>query len=494
MKQLKVIPKIFIWFAFSVVAGFGYTFSFFRYMDSHAHLSAGDIVIPTLVWLLLAVICTLLLKTAQKAQCLIRFSKWESLFLEGSVFVLLIVGGWIFRFVDYFHAAWPADVDNSYFLYAQVAQNAAEYMNPHPASRLYVGFLHIICMFFGNHYTAGAIAQFVLMLLAVLLWYLAIRKALGKVAALFFVAGAMLLPDSIAASMQCNPAMLLFLIYGFIAFLLINYMYSTAKGFWHYIQVFFLGFCVMLVFLFDISGVLAVLAYILVLCHCDKRDRDISPHRFNSFFEICGIILAGWCFRFVQSRIYDMRYLDAGELNGYQGLSLRLPDVDQIKEFVFGLGEHPVFIVAIVVISVYWLLEKKGPATWIMLSELFLFAVQFLKLDYYLEHDFIIYMGVMLLLGIAAEQYISYSKEKIEVIDEIPVKSSDEPVVTVIHFDEEPAVVIPEKTDKSLIFIPKTMEIPKRVAKPKVDFAVEVEESKLHFDYSVEENADFDIV
>ena len=66
----------------------------------------------------------------------------------------------------------------------------------------------------------------------------------------------------------------------------------------------------------------------------------------------------------------------------------------------------------------------------------------------------------------------------------------EEPVVTVIRFEEEPAVTVPEKP---LIFIPKTMEIPKRVSKPKVDFAVEVEADKMHYDYNVEETADFDI-
>ncbi len=514
MKRLKVIPEIFIWFAFSVVAGFGYAFSFFGYIDSHAQMSYANIVIPTLVWLLLAVICTLLLRAAQNTQCFIHFSRYESLFLECSVFLLLLVGGWVFRFVDYFHAAWPAEADHTYFLYAQVSENATEYMNPHPASRLYVGFLHIICLFLGNSYTAGAYAQFVLLILAVFLWYFAIRKALGKVTALFFVAGAMLLPDSITASMQCNPMMLLFLFYGFIAFLLVEYVYSNAGSFLMYMHVFLLGFCVMLALLFDISGVLAVAAYLVLLLYRDKRDKESSPRRFTSFWEVLGLISGGWCFRFVQAKIYGMGYTDAGSLNGFQGLSLKLPDIEQVKDFVFELGSHPIFIVAITVISVYWFLDRKAPATWIMLAELFLLAVQFLKLDFYLEHDFLIYIGIILLLGIAAGQYLSFSKEEVCETADVPADASEaapdeadadiltgtkadevaEPVVTVIHFEEEPAVVVPEKpAEKPLIFIPKSMEIPKRVSKPKVDFAVEVEEARLHFDYPVEETADFDI-
>ena len=58
------------------------------------------------------------------------------------------------------------------------------------------------------------------------------------------------------------------------------------------------------------------------------------------------------------------------------------------------------------------------------------------------------------------------------------------------YFEDEPAVTVPEKT---LIFIPKSMEIPKRVSKPKVDFALEVTDEKMHFDYNVDDTSDFDI-
>ncbi len=528
MKRLQVIPEIFIWVAFAVVAGFGYAFSFFGYIDSHGQMSYAKIVVPTLVWLLLAVICTLLLRAAQNTQCFISFSKYESLFLECSVFLLLLVGGFVFRFVEYFHGAWPEEVDYTYFLYAQVSQNTAEYLNPHPVSRTYVGFLHMICRFFGNNYTAGAYAQFVLLLVAVFLWYFAIRKALGKVTALFFVAGAMLLPDSIAASMQCNPMMLLFLYYGFLAWLLIKYVYSNGRSFWQYLHVFLLGICVMLALLSDISGILAVVAYLVLLRYRDNKESAAKPKRFLFFWEVLGLLTGGVCFRLVQSGIYDIPYVTAGSLNGFTGLSLKLPELSHLKDFIFELGKHPVFMVAIAVISVYWFLEHKISATWIMSAELFLFAVQFLKLDFYLPHYFLIYMGMILLLGIAAEQFLVCSKKQIcesvtrpdseaqdteadseekpkamcleEEIGTKAVALEAEPAVRVVRFEDEPAVVVPEKPalsqnvqDKPLIFIPKTMEIPKRVSKPKVDFAIEVEAEKLHYDYSVEEGADFDI-
>jgi hypothetical protein len=155
-----------------------------------------------------------------------------------------------------------------------------------------------------------------------------------------------------------------------------------------------------------------------------------------------------------------------------------VPGMNEIRAFLFSLGTHPVFIVSIVVISIYWFLHKKLAFTWIMLSVLYLFSLQLFKLDLNLQYDFMIYMCISVLLGISIQQFL------------IPEVKKEEPVVTVIKFEEEPAVTVPEK---SLIFIPKTMEIPKRVSKPKVDFAVEVDDEKMHFDYNVDDKSDFDI-
>lgn len=514
MKRLQVIPEIFIWLAFTVAAGFGYAFAFLGYIDSHSRINAADIVIPTLVWVLLAAICTFLLRATRSSQRFVQFSKCEGLFLECSVVALLMVGGWVFRFVDYFYNAWPGEVDYTYFQHALVSGEAMAYMNPHPVSRLYVAFLHIVCMFLGNIYEAGAFIQFVLLLAGVVIWYLAVRKSQGVITALFFVAGAMLLPDSIVASMQCNPMMLLFVLYGILALWLVNYFYGSARGFLKCLQIFWLGFYAAILCFLDISGVLAVLAFaIVLLCRALRDRRNHLPYKLTPLIGGAGVLAAVVTFVVAQSGIYGMDYQMAGSFHCYQGLGLALPNVQAVQDFVFHLGSHPIFMVAIAGISVYWFLDRKGPATWLMLAELFLLAVQLLKLDTYLQHDFLIYMGVILLLGISVQQYLCSTDKKVsdavtdseQICDEPSVSEKEketdgaetvdvkEPVVTVIHFDEQPAVVVQEKpAEKPLIFIPKTMEIPKRVSKPKVDFAIAVEESQMHYDYPVEDNADFD--
>lgn len=553
MKRLSIIPEIFIWLVFSVVAGFGYAFSFFEYIGGRAQLTATDIVIPTLVWLLLAAICTFLLRLAQKTRCFVNFSKYESLFLECSVLLLLLIGGWLFRFTEYFQGVWPLNPDNEFFQYAQVLQQTKVYLNPHPASRLYVGFLHIVFLLLGNIYEAGALTQFVLLLLGVFFWYPAIRKTFGPIVAIFFTAGAMLLPDSIVASMQYNPMMLLFAIYGFIAWVMASYARGKCSGFLAFVSEFFLGALLSVTILLDISGwVFIVICGLALRQHMKNRIKK----SFVTPIACClGIVLGEKAFTYAQSVIYGMSFQEAGNFLAYPNLTLQIPDLSNVQEFVFSLGTHPIFIVAIAAISTYWLINRRAASTRIMLGLLFLLAVQLLNLDTYLEHDFLIYMGILVLLGISIQHYLMFvdkqavscakkacdmpqgvsdsekpyrsTKQNVNInrenIREVNLATQDtteipdlsfisdtkingteqnsnteteaaEPVVTVIHFEEQPAVTVPEKQqDRPVIFIPKSMEIPKRVSKPKVEFAVEVTEEKMHFDYDVAENADFDI-
>ena len=338
MKRLSIIPEIFIWLAFSVVAGFGYAFSFFEYIGGRAELTATDIVMPTLVWLLLAVICTFLLRMVQKNRCFIHFSKYESVFLEISVLLLLLVGGCVFRYAEYFQGLWPVNPDNEFFHYAQVTQQSDFYSNPHPASRLYVGFLHIIFMFVGNIYEAGTLTQFVLLLLGVLFWYLALRKAFGVVTALFFTAGAMLLPDSIVTSMQYNPAMLLFAVYGVIAWFMAVYAEGKTNGFGAFLSEFLLGCLVSLAVMLDISGWIFVIVFVIAL---RRHHKNCEKNSFMILIASClGIIFGANAFTYVQSVIYGISFQQASEFLAYPSLILQMPNLESIQEFVCTISLH----------------------------------------------------------------------------------------------------------------------------------------------------------
>jgi hypothetical protein len=181
--------------------------------------------------------------------------------------------------------------------------------------------------------------------------------------------------------------------------------------------------------------------------------------------------------------------------NFYTNHTFQIPGLTQLKAFVFELGTHPVFMVSIVTIVIFWFLNARGICSWIMAGILYLLGLKIFQLDSYMQHDFLIYAGLLMLFGMTLRESVAISNiKKGEVQNVIQVKLQEPPVVKVVYFEEEPAVTVLEKQEeKPVIFIPKTMEIPKRISKPKVEFAIEVAEENMHYDVKIDDNADFDI-
>lgn len=481
MKQLSIIPEFLIWLVFSVAAGFGYAFSVFNYIGENAELSVIDIVIPTLMWLIVAAVSIFVINLVKKTQCFTKFSKFERIFLECGIILLILIGGWLFRFAQPFHNIWPVNMENEFFHYAQVSAKAEVYANPHPASRLYVGFLHIVFLFLGNIYEAGALTQYVLLLLGMFLWYPAIRKLLGQVTALCFMAGAMLLPDSIIASMQYNPMMLLFTLYGVLILFIAGHTKSHGMDGIAYVWEFFIGIGIGAAILLDISGCLFLAIGIAAIWYRYK-DKNFGRRFLHTFTCLIGTVISSVAFYYVHMIFYNVDL--------YTKTVFQIPELIQIKEFIFDLGTHPVFMVSIITIVTFWFLKTRGICTWIMAGIMYLLVLKIFKMDVYMQHDFLIYAGLLMLLGMSFREAAAINnikKETARIQDEVPV-------VTVVCFEEESAVTVPEKQEeKPAIFIPKSMEIPKRISKPKVEFAIEVAEEKMHYDVNIDDNADFDI-
>jgi hypothetical protein len=129
-----------------------------------------------------------------------------------------------------------------------------------------------------------------------------------------------------------------------------------------------------------------------------------------------------------------------------------------------------------------------------MTAILYLLGLKILHLDFYMQHDFLIYAGLLMLLGMTLREAVAVKKVEATNLKSQAVTLQEMPVVTVVHFEEESAVTVPEKQEeKPVIFIPKSMEIPKRISKPKVEFAIEVAEENMPYDVTIDDNADFDI-
>ena len=115
-----------------------------------------------------------------------------------------------------------------------------------------------------------------------------------------------------------------------------------------------------------------------------------------------------------------------------------------------------------------------------------------------------LFIGFVLLLILGCmKALIKASAPQVEVSEPQTVENIEnpEPVVTVVDFDAEKAVVVPVEEEKEAvaleeekpaIFIPKSMKIPKRVSKPKLDYSEAVAVDNFYYDVDPPIQDDFD--
>ncbi len=422
-------------------------------------------------------------------EAVLRPSTTKTILLEGIFLLLLIVGGYVFRYAQCFKAIWENVIDYSFFSFAQVTETGLIYSNPHVISKIYVFLLNFVCLFLGNVYEACMLIQFILFLLAMFVWYFLIRKVYNPIAALFFAAGAMLLPDVIRTSISCNPIVLLYVWFGITAWTLVLYTKSKKTGILLYLQTCLTVICSVVAASLDISGALFVVAVVFTYIYRFKNTRKSD--------NIVSAIVSAVVFSYVLfTNIYIHSVLGAISpnnplyFNSYYGLKIVLPTIETLKVFMLDLVKNPLFLVFIVTFCVYWFVANKRIVTWLIVAIFYLLLLEVLKLDTYLSHDFLIYMLLITLVGIIVCKLLLriYEQGSAHVTCD---KTGEEPEITIVKFEDEEAVEVPEKP---LIFIPKSFETPKRISKPKIDFEIDVAPDKNCYDVEVPEQADFDIL
>lgn len=498
MKRLSIIPQGIIWFLFLIITGFGYTFSVLEYVGRQTAMTFGGIAVAGFIWFMFAALSIAGLYWLQKEKFCIVFSKKQRLFLECSVLVLLLTGGCIFRFFEPFQGLWSVDAENEFFQYAQIVKNAKEYQNPYLASRLYVAFLHILFRVFGNIYQAGTIAQFILLLTGGLFWYFAVRNTFGTTTALFFTAGAMLLPDSIRASLQYDPVMLVFAIYGVDAWLIASYRKSSSQGVQNILLEIGLGVLVGGAVMLDLSGWIIAAWYWISM----KEKRVFTP-----FVALGSIVSSVGAVMWMQMFAYHISMEEALQFSGYARLSFTASSIISLQKFIFSLGTHPILWTAIFVIAVFWFLPDKKDTVYFMAGMEFLFLLKYMGWDADLYQDFWIYTGLATLLGVVFRQCTAQIIKLPDGVSKFPedVETEDEDEddaflndksMVVVTFEQEPQ----ERTTKielpqqSVAYIPERVEFRKKISKTKIEYGRDISEEELHFDLPEEvTDTDYDV-
>lgn len=128
--------------------------------------------------------------------------------VEFASVVLLFTVGLVFRVTNL------SDMGDSaaYYEAAEVRMGQEISLIPHGASYLYVWLLHIVFLFFGNRFLVGVVLQMVLQGTAAVLLTLLIRKHIGSVASLVFLAFLVCSPYMVRGALTLSPVVLYLLL------------------------------------------------------------------------------------------------------------------------------------------------------------------------------------------------------------------------------------------------------------------------------------------
>lgn len=124
---------------------------------------------------------------------------------------------------------WLAFIDKSYFERAQITLENVSYEGTSVVSKIYVMFLHKVCLFFGNVYEACLIAHFITFMIAVVIWYIALKKLFRRVSTACIVTLCIFVPLGFMLSTTLNPFVLMILLFGILLFVIISCIKALLK-------------------------------------------------------------------------------------------------------------------------------------------------------------------------------------------------------------------------------------------------------------------------
>lgn len=207
--------------------------------------------------------------------------------------------------------------DTAYFqeaAYFETAKVTGSGITPiaHGIQYFYVVLLRGLFFLFGNHFFAGIVLQMILQSVAVLVWYLVIRKITGAVAAITFLAGMMLLPQSVKSGLVYSPKYLYLLLagivfWGIVSILKREYILKALK--WYsYIATFLVGMGIGLLVYLDVTGLIFFVP-VLALCFVGQKEdvekiatkKKVSRILLQAVTVIVGFGLAAILFLYIDA-------------------------------------------------------------------------------------------------------------------------------------------------------------------------------------------------
>ncbi len=211
MKKLRGIFTALVWILFTLPVAAGGTVYYIEAVASRTEADMTALLLWTCVILLLTGLAAVISGWTKKRPGILCPGKGASLALEIISCIILVGAGIYFRIGQEFVAFWSEQDGNPVVEAALVTLNRTTGGFHDPVTAAYEFLLNRVFLLVGNLSLAAAGMQLVLFITGGLLLYFLVRRCYGAFTAVILLGGLMLLPEMIRSSMYCSPEILMFL-------------------------------------------------------------------------------------------------------------------------------------------------------------------------------------------------------------------------------------------------------------------------------------------
>ncbi len=456
MKKMGGVLQAFVWFIFTVPVVFGSTIYYFETAASYAAADVFVLFLWGCVVLLLFALAALLCRWAAKRPGFFGLGEGAALVLELVCCVILVSGGIYLRIGREFVTFWSTQdgnpvVEAAFVTTWGLSLNQADFL-----SNAYVYLLNQLFMLVGNLSMAAAGMQLALFAVSCFLLYFLIRRTWGAFCAVVCLGALMLFPEMLQISMYCSPEMLLLL------------------------------------------G-MVVVGWILHLCF----DRFLERGYEAALDLLLLIWLLAGCMYYQRAQTVEM-----------SGTPL--------SERVFAAGGQTALLTGLLSLMFFLFIKKEKKAVTIyMFMTVIILAVQMMGMQEDMGCQVALCVVMTLLFGLllrdllAGEENdketeyteiqkmetediaLSETEESVTGEKSQPMREENIPAEKILPHEEMilPEKILPAEENSAArpeIFIPKSMEIPKRKKKAKIDYDRDFSEREMKFDIEIPDGEEFD--
>lgn len=427
----------------------------------------------------------------------------------GAAAVILLVIGFILRMP----AAGGGEETSLYYELAAVGPERELPQGVRGIVYFYVQMLHGLLYFLGNKPTAAVWMQILLQMGALLLFYLALRKLTGRIAALVTLAFCMFSSYLTGEACRLSPSMLYLFCWSAVL-LVIVWAAGTEKRIWGFPAA---GLLIAVQSYLDAAGLLLLAILIMLIFGGEQepgrrgRELGLSLAGAGAGFAVC--ILA-------DSLVNGKTFLQALAAWGalYAPGDFRLPVIADTQEV---WGEY-IFLFCILTLGIYsfWRDRRQDRRKgWMLLLIFWGAAGCFHVFTEEIPMGIYMYLLLAVLAGIAVEECVCFVQpapaeesivlEKAEAGEQFGGETLQMTAARELTAKNKAAENkmetggVQKMTEKGaetegaqqgeIHFIENPLPLPKKHVKRRLDYGMEVPEGKYDFDLDVDEKDDFDI-